>query len=340
MMKAGTQSEDGMSRRGLLQGAALGVAGIAAASLIPAQNASAAGTSSGVVFPGVDVVIDDFHATTDVTLLVRKYLARKSADDLDGMMAFFSRNPVTYIDAVLGWLYDDWDTMRTATAGFMANWPKDGKSYPTRVLGDSTSAMVFFTDTAGLFGPSEIRAVGVINFSDRKITRQVDYWDGRHFGISDTAKLKVPAAEFPADFRESTVGETAAHTMNSVSRSLARAFRDGDGASAADLFGPGAVFEDIPAHVQIVGPKSIGSYLSLAASLLPYAGGGTAVRHIVGSAVGGGYEWTASDGPVPRGVIALELDGWGKITRLTAMWDGSLVDDSTLVALSRKAIER
>lgn len=128
--------------------------------------------------------------------------------------------------------------------------------------------------------------------------------------------------------------------MKNVSHSLARALRDSDGARAADLFGPAAVFEDIPAHVQLVGPRSIGSYLTSAASLLPYAGGGTAVRHIVGSAVGGGYEWTASDGPVPRGVIALELDRWGKITRLTTMWDGSLVDDSTLIALSRKAIER
>ncbi|WP_369034015.1 hypothetical protein [Streptomyces adonidis] len=339
-MKANTQSGNGTTRRGLLQGAALGGAGIAAASLIPAQSASAAGASNGVLFPGVDVVIDGSHATTEVTRLVRDYLAVKSEFDPDGMMAFFSRNPVTYIDAILGWFFGDWDSMRTATVGFMADWPKGGKSYPTRILGNTTGAIVFFTDTAGLFGPSEIRAAGVVNFSDRKITRQVDYWDGRHFGISDTAKLKVPADKFPADFRESTVKGTAAHTMKNVSHSLARALRDGDGASAAALFGPSAVFEDVPAHVQIVGPRSIGSYLTDAAPLLPYAGGGTAVRHIVGSAVGGGYEWTASDGPVPRGVIALELDGWGKITRLTTMWDGSLVDDSTLIALSRTAIER
>lgn len=339
-MRVSKQAENGTTRRGLLQGAALGGAGIAAASLLPAPTASAAGASGGFVFPGVDIVIDGSHATTDVTLLVRDYLARKSAADPDGTMTFFSHNPVTYIDAVLGWSWYDWDSLRTALGQFMPNWPKDGKSYPTRILGNSAGAIVFFTDTAGLFGSSEIRAVGVINFSDRKITRQIDYWDGRHFGISDTAKLRVPADTFPADFRESTVGETAAHTMKNASYTLARALRAGDGASAADLFAPGAVFEDIPAHVQIVGPRSIGSYLTGAASLLPYSGGSTAVRHVVGSAAGGGYEWTASDGPVPRGVIALELDGWGKITRLTAMWDGSQVDDSTLVSLSQKAIER
>jgi hypothetical protein len=33
-------------------------------------------------------------------------------------------------------------------------------------------------------------------------------------------------------------------------------------------------------------------------------------------------------------------DVWGKVTRLTALWDGSLVDDSTLTALARTAIEQ
>ncbi|MGF7235191.1 MAG: hypothetical protein ACQSGP_09555 [Frankia sp.] len=42
----------------------------------------------------------------------------------------------------------------------------------------------------------------------------------------------------------------------------------------------------------------------------------------------------------PRGVVALELDGWGKITRLTAIWDGALADDSTLISLARTAIEQ
>lgn len=339
-MRVSGEAGNGATRRGLLRGAALGGTGIAAASLFTAQSASASGAGNGFTFPGVDVVIDDSHATTDVTVLVRDYLAHKSEKDLDGTMSFFSRSPVTYIDGILGWSFSDWDSLRAQLGQFMPSWPKDGKSYPTRILGDSTSAIVFFTDTEGLFGPSEIRALGVINFDHRKISRQVDYWDGRHFGISDTVNLRVPADKFPADFRESTVGETAAPTMKNVSFKLARALRDGDRANAAELFAPGAVFEDIPAHLQITGPRSISSFLTGAVSLLPYTGGGTAVRHIVGSAVGGGYEWTAANGPVPRGVTALELDGSGKITRLTAMWDGSLVDDSTLISLAQKAIER
>ncbi|MEX5712737.1 hypothetical protein AB1484_31850, partial [Parafrankia sp. FMc6] len=258
----------------------------------------------------------------------------------DGWMSFFSRNLITYIDAVVGAGFYNWESLRDSLSQFMSNWPSDGKSYPTRILGDATSAVVFFTDTAGLFGPSEIRAVGVINFRDRKITRQIDYWDGRHFGIANTAALAAFSPGSITDFRESTVGETAAPAMRNVVSKLAQNLRNGDGASAAELFAPGAIFEDMPAHLQIVGPRSIGTYLTKAVSLLPYAGGGTAVRHVVGSAVGGGYEWTASNSAVPRGVVALELDGWGKITRLTAMWDGSLVDDSTLISLGRTAIEQ
>jgi hypothetical protein len=291
------------------------------------------------VFPGVDVVLDASHATTAAAVLVRNYLTAKSEHDPDRTMAYFARDPLTYIDGVLGWSWYTWDALLSALRGFMPNWPRGAASYPTRVLGDTTGAIVFFTDMPGLFGSAEIRAVGVVDFEDRKIARQIDYWDGRHFGIAATAALRVSSAEFPADFRESSVGERAAPGMQRVAHALASVLQQRDGEGVAALFAPGAVFEDITAHVEIAGPGSIGAYLVGAASLLPYAGGGTAVRHVVGSAIGGGYEWTASDSPVPRGVNALELDRWGKITRMTAMWDGSLVDDATLASLAVQAIE-
>jgi len=339
-MEHNVQIPNRTTRRTLLRGAVLGGTGIAAASLLAPASASAADTGGGLVFPGVDVVIDSSHATTEVATLVKRYLTSKSAHDLDGWMSFFSRKHITYIDAVVSAAYYSWDALRTSLSQFMPSWPSDGKSYPTRILGDATSALVFFTDTAGLFGPSEIRAAGVINFRDHKITRQIDYWDGRHFGIANEAALAAYSSGPITDFGEATVGETAAPAIRNVVYKLAQALRHGDGAGAAELFAPGAVFEDMPAHLQIVGPRSIGTYLTKAASLLPYAGGGTAVRHVVGSAVGGGYEWTASNNAVPRGIVGLELDRWGKITRLTALWDGSLMDDSTLVSLARTAIER
>ena len=340
-MEHNMQIPNQTTRRTLLRGAVLGGTGIAAASLLAPASASAAHAGGGgFVFPGVDVVIDTAHATTEVAALVRRYLASKSAHDLDGWMSFFSRRQITYVDAVADLAWYSWDALRDALSQFVPNWPSDGKSYPTRILGDATGAIVFFTNTEGLFGPSEIRAAGVIDFRNHKITRQVDYWDGRHFGIANKVALAPFSTGPVTDFGESTVGETAAPAMKNVVYKLAQALRNGDGASAAELFAPGAVFEDMPAHLQIVGPRSIGTYLTQAAALLPYAGGGTAVRHVVGSAVGGGYEWTASNNAAPRGIVALELDRWRKITRLTALWDGSLMDDSTLISLARTSVER
>jgi hypothetical protein len=42
---------------------------------------------------------------------------------------------------------------------------------------------------------------------------------------------------------------------------------------------------------------------------------------------------------VPRGFTALELDSHGRITRSTAVWDGTLVDDRTLATLTGGTIE-
>jgi len=91
--------------------------------------------------------------------------------------------------------------------------------------------------------------------------------------------------------------------------------------------------------VQVAGTRHIGSFLSNAGTLLPFAGAGTKVRHVVGGAAGGGYEWTAT-GAVPRGVNTLELDRWGKITSFTSLWDGARVDDDHLLRLAGAAVER
>jgi hypothetical protein len=63
---------------------------------------------------------------------------------------------------------------------------------------------------------------------------------------------------------------------------------------------------------------------------LPYAH--ASIRHIVGTDNGGGYEWHAEGQAVPRGAAALELSQDGKITKFTAVWDGSRLDDTTITA--------
>jgi hypothetical protein len=54
--------------------------------------------------------------------------------------------------------------MREALAGWYPTWPKGSASYPTRILGDTTSAILIFTDTPGMFGSGQVRNYGAVNF--------------------------------------------------------------------------------------------------------------------------------------------------------------------------------
>jgi hypothetical protein len=321
----------------------VGGTAVAASSLLPAHAAWAddRGRGGDQYVSGVDVLPDTSHASSDLVAHIRGYFQAKSDKNLDWQMSYFSRRQFTYIDAILGWHWYAWADMRPALAGWYPTWPKDSKSYPTRILGDTTSAILFFTDTPGMFGPGQVRNAGAVNF-DRQgtIDRWVDYWDARQFGVADWRREQEPPNQWPANFRESTVGDTAAPTMRRVVTALADAFRRTDFAAAMNLFSTDAVFEDVAAHLQITSQSSIHTYLTKAASVLPYVGAGTSVRHVLGNNVGGGYEWTATRGPVPRGITGIELDPWGKIERLTAVWNGALADDAMLTTLAQKAIEQ
>ena len=84
------------------------------------------------------------------------------------------------------------------------------------------------------------------------------------------------------------------------------------------------MLEDLTLHTAIVGRQSITAYLARALPSLPY-GQGAQVRHVVGGAAGGGYEWTNPGTSAPRGVNAIKLNSRGQIVQLTSIWDGSLV---------------
>ena len=60
---------------------------------------------------------------------------------------------------------------------------------------------------------------------------------------------------------------------------------------------------------------------------------------MLGNDVGGGYEWTNTGGPIPRGITALELDPWGKIERFSAVWNGALATNALLTEFAQYAIE-
>jgi hypothetical protein len=88
---------------------------------------------------------------------------------------------------------------------------------------------------------------------------------------------------------------------------------------------------------EVVGRRSIEGFLTRSLDVLPY-GRGSVIRHVTGSARGGGFEWTSTS-PVPRGVTSLELDRSGRISRLTSTWDSSLLDRSALAALHGHTIQ-
>ena len=115
-------------------------------------------------------------------------------------------------------------------------------------------------------------------------------------------------------------------------------FAQGDSEQAARLFAPDAVVEDLTLHTSVVGRQSITAYLARALPSLPY-GRGAQVRHVVGGAAGGGYEWTNQGASVPRGVNAIELNSQGQIAQLTAIWDGSLVTPGWISHQMALAIE-
>src|SRR5262249_21723972 len=150
------------------------------------------------------------------------------------------------------------------------------------------------------------------------------------------SSMRLPEDSYPHELGASTVTNgggkiaDAAHELNA-------ALAAGDGERAGGLFAYDAQFEDKALRTQIRGQAAVTRYLQRAMPRLPYAQ--ASIRHVVGSDQGGGYEWLAEGRAVPRGAAALELNEEGKITKLTVVWDGSLLDDMTISAAAAHAID-
>jgi limonene-1,2-epoxide hydrolase len=323
-----------IARRSILGAtAALGLGTTAA--LLPSTASAREPASTDKTQPPPSV--DTSHATADLARLMSGFFRAKSSRNVAATMSYFSPNSMAYIDATLGWPTYSWEELRTLFSGLMPNWPATARSYPTKILGDTTSALVFFTDTPELFG-HEIRPMGVINFKNGKIARWIDYWDGREFTLADIKAQRTPEEKFPTDFKESTVGETAKSAVKRVVSELSETLTRGAGREVASLFSDDAVLEDQALHTTVTGRLNIGAYLERAVAHLPY-GPGSDIRHVVGGQLGGGYEWTRRSGPVKRGVTAIELDRDGRISRFSTVWDGSLVSNNRLSQMQSLTIE-
>lgn len=285
----------------------------------------------GGLYPNI---VDTSHASWQVAHFFQGYFTAKSIHNPDLWLQFFHPTQVGYYDATLG---EGWPTRSAAAEVFtelMATWPKNATSYPLQIFGDTTSAVVHSVDTPGLFG-AEIRQLSAVDFRDGKVTRQVDYWDGRR---NPAIQGRSTNDQYPTDLGLDTVEERAASEMIRVARQLNAAFSSCDAEAAAAMFSYDAVFEDNTLRTREDGQLAIGRYLQRALGHLPY-GPGTTLRHILGSARGGGYEWQAARQPERNGITALELDGSGLITRLVTIWDGSRTSDSAIQALTALSIE-
>jgi limonene-1,2-epoxide hydrolase len=288
--------------------------------------------------PLISEIVDVTHATKKSAAFFHSFFSAKSRHDVDATMNHFSKSTLTYIDATLGWSFYTHGALRDVYVEYMPKWPATGLSYPTRILGDERSALVAFTDTPELFG-AEIRSLAAIEIMDGKIVRWVDYWDGRHFGTELAARMRTPSDKFPTDFKDATAPANASSKIRAAANRLHATFAGNDAKAAAALFTSDAVYEDMTLRTQILGRRAIERYLGRSLDKLP-AGTGSAIVHVVGNDMGGGFEWQTAPAyrtTVRRGITAIALDPEGKVSRLTTVWDGAMLpldEVKTLVVLS------
>jgi hypothetical protein len=287
--------------------------------------------------PYPDVVISS-HATPAAAAFFKSYFTAKSQHKPVPTTDHFSDAHLTYIDAALGWPFYSKKGMTDLFEAYMPKWPPAGLSYPTRISGDTHSALVAFTDTPELFG-AEIRILGAIDFKDGKIVRWIDYWDGRSFGAELAAKMRTPPEKFPTNFDYEVVSDGASAKIKDVSQKLATAFAAGDAAAAGALFSYDAIYLDRALRARILGKAAIEKYLGRVLPTVPF-GKGSKLMHVVGSDQGGGFEWTNDASSVKRGIVAIDLNGAGQIERFDSTWDNGVMSDADLQALVLQSIEK
>jgi hypothetical protein len=99
---------------------------------------------------------------------------------------------------------------------------------------------------------------------------------------------------------------------------LHHAFGAADASAAHDMLHTDVVLVDMALRVQVIGRIETVAYLDRVLDRAPY-GRSSELRHVVGGAAGGGFEWTAADALV--GISALERDADGLITSITSVYD-------------------
>jgi len=327
-----------MLRAGAAAGtaAAVGAAGIPAAATASAATGADAGasTTGGIGrLPYPSGVTDTSHCTPEAAEIFRGIFTAKSEHDAATLLSYFSTANTVYMDAVLGVALAGWQELSGFFTQYLPSLPVEAISYPLRIVGDTRSAAVELVDTTAFFG-YEIRALSSVTFDgNRKIIRWVDYWDGH-----SSLQPEVITSAYPADFRDSE--QNAGPAAVQAAQALQAAFAAGDAAGAVALMSYDVVHEDLAAHTRTRGQEQAQRYYTRALGRLPY-GPGAALAHADGGRRGGGYEWAAAPvaAPMRRGHTCLELDQAGKISRLTAVYDSSLLSYAAYQSLAGAAAE-
>lgn len=278
--------------------------------------------------PPFPQIADTSAASRELVEFMTRFFTAKTKRLVDETMSFFAPDMVTYIDATLGLSLPGFAATRALFQQDMPLWPASAKSYPTRLIGDMTSALVAFTDTPELFG-GEVRSLGTLDFKNGKIVRWVDTWDARGWPNSYRIQKGVLT-----DYGQAAVGENASARLRDVVQQLSRALNNGSASAAASLYSSDAVYEDMGLRSQIQGRLAIERYLTRSIGVLPN-GVRASHRHTVGSERGGAYEWNGAQGAaILTGTTALVLDSSGLITRSTSVFDSSRLTLGQVQALA------
>ena len=190
-----------------------------------AQETSTSQPAGGPDAPGTPYpdIADTSHATAAAAAFFRSFFTAKTGKDIEATHAHFHPAKTVYFDATLGWALRANADVRNMWEQYMPQWPAGAKSYPTQILGDMTSAVVFVTGTPELFG-GEIRTISIADLEDGKMVRLVDYWDGRGFGAGQgggyewRADGQLPSA-WPRSSSARTARSPSSPSYGTVSRS-------------------------------------------------------------------------------------------------------------------------
>jgi hypothetical protein len=268
-------------------------------------------------------------AASSLADVLTTFFATKTACDLDGTMSYFAPDMASYIDATLGWDLAGYEMLKGIFTQYMPNWGPPARSYATRILAGESSALVHMVDTPELFG-GELRILAAIDFADGRIVRWVDYWDSSSFDDGLYAQFRTPADSFPSDLRDGELATRAAPELVETAVALHRAFAAADGPAAGALLHTDVVLVDRALRTHVIGRIETAAYLGRILDRAPY-GRSSELRHVVGGAAGGGFEWTAADGLV--GITALERDADGLITSITSTYDSRQLEPARRAAL-------